>query len=80
MGARHVDPNKALDHDLVYDATPQYYINLLCSMNFIEEQFKTFARLSVDYHNCTNESADLNYPSFIALYPFSLDGIFTWME
>ncbi|OIT19483.1 subtilisin-like protease sbt1.3 [Nicotiana attenuata] len=80
MGAGHVDPNRALDPGLVYDATPQDYINLICSMNFTEEQFKTFARSSANYHKCSNPSADLNYPSFIALYPFSLEGKFTWLK
>ncbi|KAK4738177.1 hypothetical protein R3W88_001874 [Solanum pinnatisectum] len=80
MGAGNVDPNRALDPGLVYDATPQDYINLICSMNFTEEQFKTFARSSANYNNCSNPSADLNYPSFIALYPFSLEGNFTWLE
>ncbi|CAN4080590.1 unnamed protein product [Withania somnifera] len=67
MGSGHVDPNRALDPGLVYDAAPQDYVNLLCSMNFTEEQFKTIARSSTN-HNCSNPSADLNYPSFIALY------------
>ncbi|XP_016456677.2 subtilisin-like protease SBT3 [Nicotiana tabacum] len=80
MGAGQVDPNKALDPGLVYDATPQDYINLICSMNFTEEQFKTFARSSANYNNCSSPSADLNYPSFIALYPFSLEGNFTWLK
>ncbi|XP_009595146.1 subtilisin-like protease SBT3 [Nicotiana tomentosiformis] len=80
MGAGHVNPNRALDPGLVYDATPQDYINLICSMNFTEEQFKTFARSSANYNNCSSPSADLNYPSFIALYPFSLEGNFTWLK
>ncbi|PHT60502.1 hypothetical protein CQW23_02865 [Capsicum baccatum] len=77
MGSGHVDPNKALDPGLVYDATPQDYVNLLCSMNFTEEQFKTIARSSTN-HNCSNPSADLNYPSFIVLY--SGEGNFTFSE
>ncbi|KAL3380671.1 hypothetical protein AABB24_001033 [Solanum stoloniferum] len=80
MGAGHVDPNKALDPGLIYDATPQDYINLICSLNFTEEQFKTFARSSANYDNCSNPSADLNYPSFIALYPFSIERNYTWLE
>ncbi|XP_060207789.1 subtilisin-like protease SBT3 [Lycium barbarum] len=80
IGSGHVDPNRALDPGLVYDATPQDYINLICSMNFTEEQFKTFARSSANYHNCSNPSADLNYPSFIALYTSSQEGNFTWLD
>ncbi|KAH0726064.1 hypothetical protein KY284_001929 [Solanum tuberosum] len=77
MGSGHVNPNRALDPGLVYDATPQDYVNLLCSMNFTEEQFKTIARSSAN-HNCSDPSADLNYPSFIALY--SNEGNYTWLE
>ncbi|KAF3639594.1 hypothetical protein FXO37_23900 [Capsicum annuum] len=44
MGAGFIDPNRALDPGLIYDATTQDYINLICSMNFTEDQFKTFAR------------------------------------
>ncbi|WMV10733.1 hypothetical protein MTR67_004127 [Solanum verrucosum] len=42
-------------------------------MNFTEEQFKTFARSSANFHNCSNPSADLNYPSFIALWESDLE-------
>ncbi|XP_060176889.1 subtilisin-like protease SBT3 [Lycium barbarum] len=77
MGAGLVDPNHAVDPGLIYDATPQDYVNLLCSMNLTETQFKTIARSSAK-HKCSNPSDDINYPSFIAF--FSPNGNYTWLE
>nr|GMC90595.1 subtilisin-like protease SBT1.9 [Ipomoea batatas] len=78
MGAGLVDPNRALDPGLIYDATPQDYVNLLCSMNLTEAQFKSIARGSTR-HNCSTPNTDFNYPSFIALY--SLESReFNWLE
>lgn len=66
MGAGHIDPNRALDPGLIYDATPKDYINLLCSMKLNKTQLLAIIRS--DSYDCSNPSSDLNYPSFIALY------------
>ncbi|KAK4722748.1 hypothetical protein R3W88_012981 [Solanum pinnatisectum] len=66
MGAGLVNPNFALNLGLIYDTTPQDYINLLCAMKLTHKQILTITRSSTD--TCQNASSDPNYPSFIALY------------
>ena len=65
MGSGHIRPNQALDPGLVYDATPQDYVNLLCSMNFNSAQILNF--IGSNSYSCSSPSSDLNYPSFIVL-------------
>ncbi|WCJ31155.1 Subtilisin-like protease SBT3 [Euphorbia peplus] len=65
IGSGHVDPNKSLNPGLIYDATPQDYIDLLCAMNYTKRQMQIITKSNP---NCLNKSLDLNYPSFIAYF------------
>ncbi|KAL9143809.1 hypothetical protein ABFS82_14G258200 [Erythranthe guttata] len=65
IGSGQVDPNRALNPGLIYDANVQDLVNLVCSMNFTRKQTQTIVK-STNY-NCSNPSSDLNYPSFVAL-------------
>ncbi|KAL3634241.1 hypothetical protein CASFOL_021295 [Castilleja foliolosa] len=65
IGSGQVDPNRALDPGLVYDASVQDIANLVCSMNFTIEQTRSILKSS---YNCSNPSADLNYPSFVSVF------------
>lgn len=68
MGAGHIDPNKAVDPGLVYDATPQDYVNLICSVRSNKRKIKEITR-SKNY-SCSNPSFDLNYPLFYISYTY----------
>ncbi|KAK3222025.1 hypothetical protein Dsin_009050 [Dipteronia sinensis] len=65
MGAGLINPNKALNPGLVYDATADDYVNFLCTMNYTTTQIRIITKSS---SNCINRSIDLNYPSFIAFF------------
>jgi len=66
IGAGEIDPNRAMNPGLVYDCTPQDYVNFLCGLKFTKRQILTITRSSS--YGCENPSLDLNYPSFIAFY------------
>lgn len=66
MGSGHIDPDRALDPGLVYDASTDDYARLLCAMKYTKKQIKIITKTySFD---CSDASLDLNYPSFIAFY------------
>ncbi|KAK9096960.1 hypothetical protein Sjap_022457 [Stephania japonica] len=66
MGAGHINPNKALNPGLIYDASTEDYLRFLCAMNFTRKQIMTIIRSP--HCHCSSPSLDLNYPSFIAFF------------
>ncbi|KAI9166173.1 hypothetical protein LWI28_027495 [Acer negundo] len=65
MGAGLINPNKALNPGLVYDATADDYVKFLCAMNYTTTQIRIITKSS---RTCINRSMDLNYPSFVAFF------------
>ncbi|XP_071724759.1 subtilisin-like protease SBT3 [Rutidosis leptorrhynchoides] len=67
-GSGHMDPNKALHPGLIYNASVDDYINLLCGLNYTKSQIKVIIRLNHVIKDCSMASLNLNYPSFIAFF------------
>ncbi|CAN1236732.1 Subtilisin-like protease SBT1.1 [Linum grandiflorum] len=65
FGSGHVDPERASDPGLIYDVSPEDYLNHLCSLNYTSAQIS--AVMSGKSFNCSDldrAAGDLNYPSF----------------
>ncbi|XP_023738991.1 subtilisin-like protease SBT1.7 [Lactuca sativa] len=67
-GSGHVDPVRALDPGLVYDASANDYISFLCALNYSSTSIKMFAGGKFTCGK-KNRVEDLNYPSFAVPLP-----------
>ncbi|CAM8989685.1 unnamed protein product [Rhodiola kirilowii] len=60
-GSGHINPNRAMDPGLVYDAGVTDYLNFMCALGQNSTQMKLFNEVS---YNCPKSaSLDINYPS-----------------
>ncbi|XP_068658187.1 subtilisin-like protease SBT3 [Aristolochia californica] len=66
FGAGHVNPNQAMDPGLIYDVGFEDYVQFLCTLGYTEEQMAAIVRQG--QWSCNTSSADLNYPSFMAVF------------
>lgn len=75
-GSGHVDPNRALNPGLVYDAEVDDYLSFLCSIGYDSKQIATFTKDPVD---CSagkfSSPGDLNYPSFSVVFNSKKGGV-----
>ncbi|XP_024031545.1 subtilisin-like protease SBT1.4 [Morus notabilis] len=76
-GAGHVDPNRALNPGLVYDAGVNDYVAFLCSIGYDSALISIFVREPTSSDICAKtfdkigaliSSGDLNYPSFSVVF------------
>lgn len=69
-GAGHVNPMRALDPGLVYDISPQDYLEFLCSQKLTPGELQVFAKFSnrTCRHSLSNPG-DLNYPALSVVFP-----------
>ncbi|MQM21056.1 hypothetical protein Taro_054088 [Colocasia esculenta] len=67
MGSGQLDPNRAVDPGLVYDADAGDYRRLLCALNYTKAQIRAITRSGIK-SRCSDASLDLNYPSFVAYF------------
>lgn len=68
LGSGQLDPNRAADPGLVYDAGIDDYVNYLCAANYTKRQIRAIAGFRPKKLDCSRASSDLNYPSFIAYF------------
>ena len=71
-GSGHVHPQRATDPGLIFDITPDDYLQFMCAMPYNQSQMLT---ITEDATSCPAAAAaeparpeDLNYPSFSAVF------------
>ncbi|XP_076925474.1 subtilisin-like protease SBT1.4 [Bidens hawaiensis] len=75
-GSGHVDPNRALNPGLIYDAGFDDYVAFLCAVGYDSYKIATFVKDPVDCSaSKLNSPGDLNYPSFSVVFDSQNGGV-----
>ncbi|XP_047053182.1 subtilisin-like protease SBT1.4 [Lolium rigidum] len=79
MGAGHVDPNRALDPGLVYNAESHDYISFMCALGYTTQQIAILTGGSTAKDICSEHEdiavGDHNYPAFSVAFKSSDDKV-----
>ncbi|XP_037456080.1 subtilisin-like protease SBT1.4 [Triticum dicoccoides] len=67
-GAGHIDPNRAVDPGLVYDAGAEDYITFLCALGYTAEQVAVFDSSTNCSTRAGSSAGDHNYPAFSVVF------------
>lgn len=65
FGSGHLNPNKAADPGLLYDAGANEYLDYLCALNYTNQEIRLLSRKNY-WCSVHGDIGDLNYPSFFA--------------
>ncbi|ESQ31193.1 hypothetical protein EUTSA_v10005646mg [Eutrema salsugineum] len=74
VGAGHMNTNRVLNPGLIYDATPQGFINFLCHEAKQSRKLINIITRSNISDACRNPSPYLNYPSIIVYFTSDQNG------
>jgi hypothetical protein len=67
-GAGHVDPNRAVDPGLVYDAGTEDYITFLCALGYTPKQLAVFSSTASCSTRAGASVGNHNYPAFSVVF------------
>uniref|UniRef100_A0ACD5Z5L5 Uncharacterized protein n=1 Tax=Avena sativa TaxID=4498 RepID=A0ACD5Z5L5_AVESA len=79
-GAGHVDPNRAVDPGLVYDAGTEDYIAFLCALGYTSRQVAVFSSSGASCSTSTRAGSTVgnhNYPAFSVVFSSNKSSVVT---
>nr|KYP68332.1 Subtilisin-like protease [Cajanus cajan] len=74
FGAGHLNLGRAMDPGLVYDITNNDYVNFLCGIGYGPKVIQVITHAPASCPAKRPSPENLNYPSFVAMFPVSSKG------